>query len=680
MKKGFWRNKTKSSSVIIRMVILFIFLLPQLCFAQEYSIEKAKQEVREMLTSELRQRYLAMHEKNPIDISEIEWEIYQRFCSYYPYYSRDYSRDRAELGDFSIVFHGIICYVCDSVVYYEGRDGVKKIKQQLGFQQKLISDAKIFYENFIWKIDNKAEELYDAEMAKQARNEIEEIMAELPAFKSFLHSSKTNVEHSKIKEYDTFCSMAELIEKGEIFFVTKTINGDTYKGWVNKEGLPHGIFKITKPDGSSFSSAFVEGKAYAFGEAYRIKPNASNHDDRYGVGTHLVGSLDNNAELNGLGFFSYVKNSYDRVSRQYSGYLKDSEPEGFGALVDEKGTSVGVFKKWNLISGASEIAKAEYNKNAPTMLDKSVRVVENMDLMDGRHYTGNWKDGEPFHYGLSVIEKSSGWYGSSLGNTENFRLWQKDPECYYLERNTTNNTIYRLMISNQVIERDIDNNNNSLMFFYKMQSGHSDKYGYWESGSVLYAFCDMGNRNFDTIVYVGLDKLIISVVSLVTDNQGDNDGEYIFWDKFYKNAYTNREGIGIYRKYIKTWVINMKGDRFVQSGDTVVMTKNDGDIYVYVKNGNSIQYDTNGQIYVGEMCFDNNWTMRKAGLGSLFFDDGELIFEGAWHNDELWKKGSLSDETRQSHKESIEKAVKELPKYKPQKKNVTLSPKFSLPF
>lgn len=645
------------------MVILSIFLLPQLCFAQKYSEENKKQ-AKEMLTSELRQRYLAMHEKNPIDISGIEWEIYQLYCrsSYSSYYC---PLDRAELGDFSVVFHGKICYDCDSVVYYEGRKGVKKIKKD-EFKRKLVSDARDFSLKFEREIDKKAIELYDAEIAKQelaTRNEIEGIMAELVAFKSFLRSSKTNVEHSKIKEYDTFCSMSELIEKGEIFFVTKNINGDVYKGWVNKEGMPHGIFKKTKPDGSSFNSAFVEGKAYAIGDAYRSDSNSSEYGVREGRGTHVVGSLDNEAKLNGLGFNIYRKES-SYLSRHYSGYLIDSEPKGFGGLkeideYDKKNISVGVFEKWNLVSEASEVAKTEYDKNAPTMLDKSVRVVENMDLMDGRHYTGNWKNGEPFHYGLSIQEKGRGWFGSMLGNKDNYRLWQKEPECYYQERNTTKNAKYHLMISNQTISRSIEtvNSKNSLQYDYVMHSGHEELIEGWESGKVTYRFY-MGKLSFDTIVYVGLDELAVSVVSLVSDQRGKID-----------------------REPIKIWAINMKGDRLIQSGDTVMLAKDDGNVYVYVENGNSIQYDTNGQIYIGGMLYhDKRWEMEKYGNGSLFFDDGELIVEGSWYNDKMSNKEPLNDKTRQSHQEAIVKAVKALPKYKPQKKNVTLSPTFSLPF
>ena len=400
----------KSNSVVIRMVILSFFLLPQLCFAQEYLLEKARQEAQEMLTSELRQRYWEMHEKNPINISRIEWEIYQLYCISY---NIKCPQDRAELGDFSVLFHGKICYDCDSVVYYEGKKGVKKIKGD-EFKRKLVSDARDFSDKFAREVDNKAIELYDAEIAKQELatiNEIEEIMAELAAFKSFLRSSKINEDYSKIKEYDTFCKMSESIEKGELYFVTKNVNGDKYKGWVNKEGLPHGIFKITKPDGSSFSSAFVDGKAYAIGDAYRSESNRE-YDISEGIGTHLVGALDNGAELNGLGFKIYYRGFYSNLNYQFSGYFIDSEPEGFGGLSeidknDKETISVGVYKKWNLVSKASEVAKMEYDKNAPIMLDKSVRVVENMDLMDGRHYTGNWKNGESFHYGLTVKEGQS---------------------------------------------------------------------------------------------------------------------------------------------------------------------------------------------------------------------------------------------------------------------------------
>lgn len=626
------------------MVILSFFLLPQLCFAQKYSREKAKQEAQEMLTSELRQRYLAMHEKNPIDISGIEWEIYQLYCKTF---GVDCPRESAELGDFSVLFHGKICYDCDSVVYYEGRKGLKKINKD-EFKRTLVHDAIDFYYKFEREIDKKTKELQ--------KEDIEGIMVELAAFKSFLRSSKINEDHSKIKEYDTFCRMSESIEKGELYFVTKNVNGDTYKGWVNTEGLPQGIFKKTKPDGSSFSSAFVDGKAFAFGDAYRSDSNSSDKDIKERIGTHLVGALDNGAELNGLGFKIYYKGFFSDLNHQFSGYLFDGMPEGIGAFNDGKNLSVGTFEKGNLVLEASEIAQAEYNKNAPIMLDKSVRVVENMDLMDGRHYTGNWKNGEPFHYGL-IVQEDRGWYGSLLGDKENYRLWQKEPGCYYQEQNTTENAKYHLMVSNKTISKSIEtiNKKNSLQYDYVMHSGEKTVRG-WESDAVTYRFY-MGKIPFDTIVYVGPDELVISVVSLVV-NFGDLDG-----------------------KLIKRWAINLNGDRLVQSGDTTMLVKHDGNVYVYVYNNNSIQYDTDGQIYVGSMEYNkDNWEMKKTGSGSLFFDDGELIVEGYWFDDKMSNKEPLNDKTRQSHQEAIVKAVKALPKYKPQKKNVMLSPTFSLPF
>ena len=592
-----------------------------------------------------------MHEKNPIDISGIEWEIYQLYCGKYGAYC---PRDRSELGDFSVLFHGKICYDCDSVAYYEGRKGVKKLRND-EFKRQLISDARDFSYEFDRRIDKKAKELQE--------EEIDGIMAELAAFKSFLRSNKTNEEHSKIKEYDTFCRMSELIEKGELFFVTKNIGGDVYKGWVNKEGLPHGIFKKIKPDGSSFSSAFVDGKAYAIGDAYRSDANSSDYDIENGYGTHLVGSLDNEAKLNGLGYKIYYKGHFSDLNHQFSGYLFDGMLEGVGAFNDGKNISVGAFEKGKLVSEAFEVAKAEYNKNAPTMLDKSIRVVENMDLMDGRHYTGNWKNGEPFHYGLSVKEEGGGWYGSSVGDKDNFRLWQKEPKCYYQERNTTGDAKYHLMISNKTISRGIEsvNKKNSLLYDYVMHSGneHKHRIGDWKPDNVSVTYrLYMGEVPFDTIVYVGPEELVVSVVSLVV-SFGDFDG-----------------------KLIKRWAINIDGDRLVQSGDTVMLAKNDGNVYVYVKNGNSIQYDTDGQIYVGGMSFNyyNNWEMKKTGSGSLFFDDGELFTEGHWYDDKMSKKETLNDETRRSHQETIVKAVKALPKYKPQKKNVTLSPAFSLSY
>ncbi len=223
---------------------------------------------------------------------------------------------------------------------------------------------------------------------------------------------RSDADASGINEYDTFLDMAEMIESGDLFYVTEEKDGVIYQGWVNDKGLPHGIFKKTNSNGDYFVSAFANGNPIAFGEKH--------HDTIIDIKFRLAngsisfkGVFDNKGELNGYGIYSF-KTIYEQYGK-YFGSWKKGVPSGIGIMNNDQ---IGFFENWKLVSTLSSVAEAEYENNKSTMLDANIRMVENMDMSGGVYYTGNWKNGEPYHYGISVQNKNGRWYGSLVGNKD----------------------------------------------------------------------------------------------------------------------------------------------------------------------------------------------------------------------------------------------------------------------
>lgn len=64
-----------------------------------------------------------------------------------------------------------------------------------------------------------------------------------------------------------------------------------------------------------------------------------------------------------------------------------------------------------------------YNANKDKMLDKNLRVVENMDL-NGKIYSGNWKDGGKAGFGFLVEESENTYYVGNYDKSRNTcRCW-----------------------------------------------------------------------------------------------------------------------------------------------------------------------------------------------------------------------------------------------------------------
>lgn len=125
------------------------------------------------------------------------------------------------------------------------------------------------------------------------------------AYADMLKIAHQYPDRTDVQDFDTFLALEEMIKNGELSYVSETINGITYKGWVNAQGLPHGIFRVEKGYSNHFCSPFNNGIPFSFG---------SKEID----GIKLVGKFDSKFFANGIGFLRWPSGGY------YGGGLKNN--------------------------------------------------------------------------------------------------------------------------------------------------------------------------------------------------------------------------------------------------------------------------------------------------------------------------------------------------------------------
>lgn len=470
----------------------------------------------------------------------------------------------------SVVLLGFILVSFNSCITMTVASMVKQKKEATLAEERRIAQEKAAEERRI----------AEAKAAEEAAEERKRVrVAGLTELMAAVHKYP---EHTSADAYDAFTAMIDMIENGELAYVDETIDGITYKGWVNSSGMPHGIFTIIKNDDkdsySRFISAYINGKPIFFG--------LRNYENMC-----LYGEFDGNGNLNGNGRIFW--NSGGKCIGEFkdnfqNGYCISIYPNG---VVDRELT--GEFSNGKLIHKPLDLAVAEYERNCSRFLDKNMRFVENVDIENNQVYTGNWKDGRPAGYGIRK-RSNGGKVGFENGD---YKLWLAEKDLSYMEKKTIDGVeLHKIIDGYESVTKSIS------------ISTEGGKYQYDRKLDGM--FCFSGDD------YIG-NKIYIEKIGYETD-------------ACLKIETVDAETLETKSSYS----ICIDGTRTVVEDGIKCLYLPDGTILVFrVGDSSVIEYTSDGLVYVGG--FGGNEQAKRYvrwGAGCLFFDNGEIMQQGYWDN------------------------------------------------
>ncbi len=236
-------------------------------------------------------------------------------------------------------------------------------------------------------------------------------------------------------------------------------------------------------------------------------------------------------------------------------------------------------------------------------------------------------------------------------------MWQDERRNFYQEKQTKDAVTYYSLYANGCFERTITPNSGQFPYYYYLMNENGVRYSFYD-GKRDKGGIGGGEDPCDTLVRV--TPSFIEIIALDKDNYTFHTSDYYY--------------------AIKRWIINLNGDRIIQTRGFTVCFQNDGTVFTLTNLG-GIQYTNENQIYFGGISLNESkegeLVFKRYGEGSLFFDDGELMVEGYWDGNELVRKYALAEQQKKSA--ALSKALENWPKYKNQK-IVGLSPSFSLSY
>lgn len=463
---------------------------------------------------------------------------------------------------------------------------------------------------------------------------------------SLFQLASEDKEWSGYDVYQDILQLGDLIKERKLFFIKTVRDGDTYEGWVDKDGMPNGILTITKPDKSVLYSAYKDGKPIAFGYVWE----ASTQNLAYGV-------FDKNVKINGPGSVFWPSGGH------YVGYLTNNLQDGFGVtgrmdynetfpeIIDYELT--GMYSNGKIIQKLKDMPLAEYKKEAPSRLSKDLKVVSDINLGVDGIYTGNWKDGHPAGYGMSLynIGATVGYRGD-YGDTQGYYWTNEAPSSYEKIYYKNGYKYWEQVGKTDCFRRYIQSISSPIQYIYILSFARNS-----------------ANRS----LLISLFKEDPSTRQLLaTGVQTFVDGYELTVKERDSETQTN------------AYIYNITKDGFMRitSASTVTIIKPDGTTFLMGRKSYEkeiyygIVYYPNGQIYYGYLGINYQGELVKNGKGILMFDDGEVMMQGVFSNDVLSTTADIISEF--AGKANFKKIAETANKYKVEAP--TLSPLFHMNF
>lgn len=506
-----------------------------------------------------------------------------------------------------------------------GPDGIKELKKKQVSQN--ILDEAIKYATNLDLILEKNKELIIEKEEEEARllaqrqkeEELRRQEEERKQIDQLWTIVKSNEDYSQYSNYEALMQIGSKIKAGELFYVKTTRNDITYSGWVDKEGIPNGLFYATNEDGIVFRHIYIDGKPILFGWLQ----NDNNH---------LMGLFNNELQASGdCVLLSEGKGVF-------VGKMNNGKREGFGSTfayneyrdAEFDMSQTGLFSNDVLSVCIDNLAQFEYDKYSEELLDPSIKTVSDFDY-DGQKYTGGWKGGKPASYGYFLN------YRQSRIELENqyrkhycWVTYNEIGKTPFIEERFIGDVVLTYIINRLGSFRySIKSPQSGLEYIFERNTFY--EYSGFNDPSVVLSFSmykpnpDANNRN-NELISVG-SHMYLRLGERVTDEL-----------EITEECGTATNTMRIYEN----------GEFFIAKDNTILLYKADGDILELNRdqfNNNSvfygIKYLSNGYVYVGSM----NKAFQYDGEGILMFSDGEIIQQGKWNSGKLESGHTVSDYT-----------------------------------
>lgn len=543
------------------------------------------------------------------------------------------------------IYKGVILHQCDSILLAKGNSGMEQLGNSSIRDAILISAVNraqnLPNEITLIKVASiEAEQRIAIETAKeQQRIYAEKLRKAAESESSLLELAKSEKDYG----YDVrekILEIGKMIENKELSFVDIKKGGYIYRGWVDKDGQPCGLFHVAKRekpqycddyyDDDYFVSLYYKGEPFAYGIYYKNE-------------IHVYGVFNKSCKANGPGGIKWPSGAV------YTGGLKDNFQHGYGVTQghwgDESDNNLtGIFKDGKLITSVDEVISNEYKTNSVANLSPEYKIVTDLGLGNDFKYSGNWKDGAPCGYGCTT----RGHYGEVGYVDGDYKKWDSYPGYFYYEEHHNKSAIFGHTLKELGFTNAIQTSESDVFYVYdvlyrktcvkvRCLKDCKDQYGQDASqvvGTMVYG----SPRDVGVAVY-DIDGREVSEVSI------------------------NDEGVMTINNNVETV-------KYFANGDVIVYDRKSQWLDYYKFDGkptdtlceeSGVKYLANGDIFIGGL----GWNGGRDGYGMLLFSDGELKQQGRWEKDEFKEVCDVSQYLRNSSgtKNIIAKALSKASSY-----------------
>lgn len=420
-------------------------------------------------------------------------------------------------------------------------------------------------------------------------------------------------------EYKRIIELANDIENGKLHHIEMTRpDGLYFSGWVDENGTPQGI-GFCKKNNSRYAGIFLDGNSKFYGQ--------------YEIGENFYrGMMEDGYMASGLGYVQLPSEG------KYIGWFKQGKLNGIIGAYFPNGqydiSKSGLYKNNEFQYGIKECAQKNYDTNKADKLDPAMRIVSNLDLGEGRIYSGNWADGKPSGFGFYNFTQTNTCHVGSRNHTHFYNDWydtgQKITQTNFYDGRKVGDPIYKQEIYREYRTiNEFEEHKINGSFEYALRPDCN--YAKVKSSNSGYGFYFLHNfpKLLDDATY---SKHSVDIFPFNDKGQGIGyrvkieDGTQLnIWELDLLSQKTNKHILLVNGGYC-----------YIKQGMDIVEYMPDGRIIMATmvddksNKGVGVIYNPDSSIYVGDLDCSNETCMD--GIGYQMFPDGELIRQGIWSN------------------------------------------------
>lgn len=420
-------------------------------------------------------------------------------------------------------------------------------------------------------------------------------------------------------EYKRILDLTNDIENGKLHHVEITRpDGLFFSGWVDEEGIPQGI-GICKKNNRTYAGIFLDGVSKFYGN--------------YEIGNNLYrGMIGEGYMASGLGYVQLPSGG------KYIGWFERGKLNGIIGSYSSSGEydifRSGLYKDNELQYRIKECAQRDYDTNKADKLDSTMKIVSNLDLGNGRIYSGNWAEGKPAGFGFFNYTKLNTYQVGSQDQSRTYNglydTGQKVSHTNIYSNQKIGDPIYKREIysESQRIHEFGEHKINGFFTFAMRADYNYVKVQSTNSGYGFY-FLHKFPKLLDDASY---SNHIVNVFPFNDEGKGigyriqiENGTRLYIWELDLLTQETNKSILLVNGGYCR-----------IEKGKNIIEYMSDGRIIMSTRADDKsnkwvgIIYYPDSSIYIGELGYSNETCMD--GKGYQLFPDGELMRQGIWDN------------------------------------------------